>query len=129
VAETAVKDAYESFKGLLRRKFSHVSVDVLEADLTSKMRQGVKEKIEKTGAASDGELLESASGLLEVIRVHAPETASVIGVNLEDISGAALRISGITSAGAGVAVKHAQMTGDIEIKDVRAGAGGRDPNP
>ena len=61
--------------------------------------------------------------------MHAPETASVIGVNLEDISGAALRISGITSAGAGVAVKHAQMTGDIEIKDVRAGAGGRDPNP
>jgi hypothetical protein len=130
VAETAVKDAYESVKGLIRRKFSHVSVDVLEADPTSKMRQGVvKEELEKTDAANDRELLGAAARLLEAIRMHAPEAAQAIGVTLEDITGAGLRISEVESPGSGVAVKHAHMAGDIEIKGVRAGVGSKDPNP
>jgi hypothetical protein len=130
VAETAIKDAYQRLKGLLCSKFPHVSVDTLEVDATSKMRQGVvKEELEKTSAASDSELLEAASRLLEAIRTHAPEAMAAIGVSLEDISGAALRISDVTATGAGVAVKRAQMSGDIEIKGVRAGAGDKGTNP
>ena len=39
VSQAAVKDAYDGFKALIKQQFSRVSVDLLDADPTSAMRQ------------------------------------------------------------------------------------------
>ena len=44
-----------------------------------------------------------------------------IGVDLENIEGAALTIRRVTTTGAGVTVEHAKLSGDITIEDVQAG--------
>jgi hypothetical protein len=67
---------------------------------------------------------------LDLIEKQAPAMAGVIGVDLEDIKGGALRISDILSSGTGIKVKGAEIEGDIDIKEVRAGQpGGSSPKP
>src|SRR5262249_16713222 len=47
----AVKDSYEGLKALIIRKYSHVSIDQLEAEPTSKARRAVvEEDLQKTEA-------------------------------------------------------------------------------
>ena len=129
-AEKAVKEAYAGIKALIQRKFGRVSVDMLEADPASAARQAVvKEDLAKANAGSDEEVLRQAKALLDSIASHDPEAAKSVGVDLEDIKGASLKISDIIASGAGVKVRKADIGGDIEIKGVRAG-GARDPaNP
>ncbi len=129
-AEQTVKDAYTGLTGLIHHKYSHVDVAVLESDPTSTSRQAViKEDLEKTNVGTDEEVLRQVKVLLDVIRISAPEAVEAVGVSLEDISGAALRLEDIVASGAGVIVKHATMTGDITVKGVRAGSGRDVVNP
>ncbi len=126
-AEQAVKDAYAGLKTLIQNKYTQVSIDLVEGDPSSKMRQGVlAEDLQKTSAAQDEELLVKAKDVLIAIEEHAPEVAPSVGVNLEDIKGASLRIDDIIASGTGVNVKKAEFQGDIEIKNVRAGDTGND---
>ena len=129
-AEQTVKDAYAGLTGLIRRNYSHVDIAVLEDKPTSASRRAVvKEELEQTEAGTDEEVLRQVKTLLDVIRTSAPEAAEAVGVSLEDIRGAALRLEDIVASGAGVVVKHATMTGDITIKGVRAGSRGDAANP
>lgn len=129
-AEQTVKDAYAGLTGLIRRSYGHVDIAVLEDKPTSASRQAVvKEELEQTEAGTDEEVLRQVKTLLDAIRTSAPEAAEAVGVSLEDISGAALRLEDIVASGAGVVVKHATMTDDITIKGVRAGSGGDAANP
>ena len=129
-AEQTVKDAYAGLTGLIRRNYSHVDIAVLEDKPTSASRRAVvKEELEQTEAGTDEEVLRQVKPLLDVIRTSAPEAAEAVGVSLEDIRGAALRLEDIVASGAGVVVKHATMTGDITIKGVRAGSRGDAANP
>ena len=129
-AEAAIKDAYAGIKAVIKRKFERVSVEMLEADPSSKSRQEIlKVDLAKTGAGSDMEVLGCAKRLIEAIRTHVPEVATVIGVNLEEVEAASLRLDDIVATGTGVSVKSSTFTGDIEIKKVRAGQGGSSLNP
>jgi hypothetical protein len=132
-AEQIFKDGYAALKSLVKRKFPQASpsLDQLEQAPDSKARRAVvEEDLAKGGAAHDVEVLQQAKALLELIEQRAPATASVIGVDLQEIKGGALRISDILSSGTGVRVKGAAIEGEIDIKGVRAGpAGGNRPNP
>lgn len=132
-AETVVKDTYAGIKALLKRKFEGVSIDMLESDPTSKTRQEIlKQDLAKAGAGNDKEVLQHAKQLIEAIQMHAPEVATAVGVNLEDVKAASLRLDEIVASGtggAGVIVKRSEFTGDIDIKKVRAGTGDSSSNP
>ena len=121
-AEKAIKDAYEGIKKFIKKKYSKVSVDMLENDPSDVARQEVvKKDLEKVDASSDADLLRQAKVVLEAVQQYAPETASAVGVSLEDIKGASLTIDDIIASGTGVSVKKAEFEGDIKISGVRAG--------
>jgi hypothetical protein len=128
--EQVVKDSYAALKGLIQRKYAQVDVNQLEANPSSKSRQGVVEEDLKTvGADQDAEVLQHAQVLLEAIQRQPPETAAAIGVDLKDIEGASLAIRRVIATGTGVKVEGAKLSGDITIEDVRTGgSGGRLPN-
>jgi hypothetical protein len=124
--EQIVKDAYVGLKKIIKDRYARVNIDLLEEDPSSKMRQGViAEDLEKTSAAQDEELLIRAKDVLDAIEKHAPEAAKSVGVNLEDIKGASLKIEDIIASGTGVNVKKAELQGDIEIRGIRAGEIGK----
>jgi hypothetical protein len=122
-SEQAVKDAYAGLKALLQRKFARVNVALVEDDPTSQSRQNVvKEDLAKVNADHDAEVIKAAQVLLDTVRDQAPDMAIAVGVNLEDIKAASLRLSDIIATGTGVNVKRAKLSGDIEIRQVRAGS-------
>jgi hypothetical protein len=122
-SEQAVKDAYAGLKALLQRKFARVNVALVENDPTSQSKQNVvKEDLAKVNADHDAEVIKAAQVLLDTVRDQAPDMAIAVGVNLEDIKAASLRLSDIIATGTGVNVKRAKLSGDIEITQVRAGS-------
>jgi hypothetical protein len=128
-AAKVIQDAYAGIKALIQRKYGETGVALLEKDPASKAkREVVKEELEKSDAGGDPELLTQAKALLDAVQQHAPEAAGKIGVDLEEIKGASLRIGDIIAAGAGVKVRKAEIAGDIEIKGVRAGEASENPS-
>jgi hypothetical protein len=128
-AERAVKDAYVGIKKLIQDKYQQINLPLLEGDPASKGRQEVvKEDLARAKADQDEAVLRQAKTLLDAIQKHAPESAGAIGVDLEDIKGASLKIADIIATGTGVKAKKADIGGDIEIKGIRAGTSGDSPN-
>ncbi len=94
--EQAVKDAYAGLKALLQRKFARVNVSLVEDDHTSQSRQNVvKEDLARVNADQGTEVIKATQVVLDTVRDRAPKTAIAIGVNLEDIKAASLRLSDI----------------------------------
>lgn len=128
ISDQAIQDGYSGLKALIQRQYAKVSLAQLEEEPGSKDRQAVVEEyLSEAGAESDGELLGQAKDLLDLIQARAPETAGEIGVDLEDIKGASLRIADVIATGTGVKVKEADISNDIDIRGVRAGQSGEDP--
>ncbi len=128
VSGQAVKDAYGALKALIQRKYAQVPLAELEAKPDSKDRRGViEEKLTAAGAVDDEELLQRAKALLEAVHQQAPETAAAIGVDLEEVRGAALRIADVIAPGTGVKLRKGEFSGNIDIIGVRAGQEGVDP--
>jgi hypothetical protein len=130
--EQLIKDGYTTLKTLLTSKFPQArsSIDQLEHAPDSKARRAVvEEDLTKEGVGHSTEILQQAKALLDVIAQRAPNTAEVIGVSLRDITGASLRIGEVLSSGSGVVITGADIGGDINIENVRAGQqGGHYPN-
>lgn len=127
-AEKAIKDGYAGLKAIIQRKYAQISLGQLEEAPDSKARRAVVEKdLNKAGAEADDELLRQAKALIDAIQARAPEAARAIGVDLEDIKGASLRIGKVFAADTGVRVKGAEIAGDIEITGVHAGQRGKPP--
>ena len=122
VVSALVKDAYAALRDLLKRRYPRVSVDHLEQAPESKARRaGVEEDLTTANAGQDVEVVTAARNLIEMIQQHAPGAAAAVGVDLNDVSAANLRLADIAAAGTGVKVDHGTFTGDIDIKGVRAG--------
>jgi hypothetical protein len=130
-AEQAIKDAYAGLKSLIKPKYSKASVEQLEEAPESKNRRAVvEEDLTKTGADKDEEVLRQAKTLLDAIQAHAPETASAIGVDLAEIKAVSLNIEDIVAQATGVRVRQGEFSGDITIRNVRAGNPAEtSPNP
>jgi hypothetical protein len=127
-AEQAVKDAYAGIKSLIKRKYGQAKVDILESDPASKeVQNSVRQDLEKAEADKDPQLLAQAKAVLDAIQKYASEEAGAVGVSLEEIKGASLKIDDIIASGPGVQIKRAEIGGDIEIKGVRAGNRGGPP--
>ena len=117
-----VKDSYSKLKELIRNRYPKVSVDQLEQAPESKNRRAVvEEDLTASAAGQDRELLAAAHALTELIQQHAPGAATAIGVSLKDVEAANLRLADIVASGPGVIVEGATVTGDIDIRGVRAG--------
>jgi hypothetical protein len=123
----AIKDAYASLKAIIQSKYSKVAVAQLEEAPESKAHRAViEEGLTKASAEGDEELLRQAKQLLDMIQKHAPKTAGAIGVDLEDVKGASLKIADVIATGAGVKARKVETVGDIDIRGVRAGHHGED---
>ena len=125
--EQMIKDGYGALKMLIQRRYTKVNLSLLEESPESQNRRAViEEDLIKSGAHHDEELLLQAKKLLDMVYEHAPESASTIGVDLEDIKAASLRIADVTATGTGVKARNVTATGDIDIRGVRAGYRGDD---
>ena len=121
VSELA-KDAYAALKNLVKSRYPKVSVDQLEQAPESKSRRAVvEEDLTTAGAGQDAELLAAAHRLTELIRQQSPNLAAAIGVELKEVEAANLRLADIAAAGTGVKIEKGKISGDIEIRGVRAG--------
>jgi hypothetical protein len=128
VGTQSVKDAYAGLKALIQRKYAKVPLAQLEEKPESKSRRDVvAEELTEAGAAPDEELLQHAKAVLDAVQQQAPETAAAIGIDLEEVKGAALRIADVIASGTGVKVKKGEFSGDIDIHGVRAGQLAADP--
>ncbi|NEQ39219.1 MAG: hypothetical protein F6K40_24400 [Okeania sp. SIO3I5] len=122
LVEQAVKDGYQSLKNLIKTKYPDVGVDRLEKKPESKTQQAaVEEEIADLGVDKDTEILKKAEFLLDTAKNLPAENVLVIGVDLEKIEAAALKIKDIIATGTGVKVREGKFQGEIDIEQVRAG--------
>jgi hypothetical protein len=99
-AAAAVKDAYAGVKGWIQTRYGRVDLGALEQKPGSEAkRASLAEDLEEAGAGSDEELLELARKLVAVIDRDDPAAAARIGISLEDLKGASLRISRLEAEG------------------------------
>ncbi len=121
-AEQAVKDAYAGIKALIQRKYGSVDLSAIEKKPESETkRASVAEDLTDAGAAQDADLLEQAKALLHAVEQYDRGAAAAVGVDLEQVKAAALKIQKVAAAGTGVRVRKGEFTGDIDIGEVQAG--------
>ncbi|HEX8680773.1 MAG TPA: hypothetical protein VF707_00565 [Ardenticatenaceae bacterium] len=120
----AVKDAYSGLKGLLQQRYSTVNVEQLEQGPEVPERQEfVKFELANTEAPHDEEVLREAQRVFEAVKNYALDTAEIVGVSLEEIDAASIRLQDIIAQGSGstgVSMRQVRATGDIDIQGVRA---------
>ena len=128
-AGQVVKDAYAGLKALILRRYGDVGIDGLERRPESDAKQkSVAEDLAERGAADDDELLERAKALLDEASKHEPAAAAAVGVDLEEVEAAYLKIQEVWAAGTGVRLRKGKFSEGIEIGKVDAGKGGESPN-
>lgn len=127
--EKAIGDLYTGLKTIIQRKYSGVSLEAVEKRPESEAKQAsLREDLEEAKAADDSELLQQAQTLLKAIAEQPPQVAQAIGIKLEDVKAANVRLQEIIVSGeqaAGVHIKHVETSGDIEINKVKVEATGK----
>ena len=121
-AEKIITDAYASLKGMIQRKYKNIDLSQVENKPASESkRASLAKELADAGATGDQELLDIAKVVIDAIAKHDKATATVIGVNLEEVKAAYLNIRKVTTSGAGVKVKKGEFEGGIDIGEVNAG--------
>jgi hypothetical protein len=124
-ASTAVQDAYAALKSLITGRYPGVDVAAVENKPESApKRESLAEDLAEASADHDADLVEAARLVIAAVKAHDAAVGPVLGIDLERVEAAALRIRSVTSDGTGVRVRDGTFTGDIEIGDVRAGRAG-----
>jgi len=124
-ASAVVKDAYAGLKALIRRKYETVDLAAVEKKPDSEAKRGsLEEDLAEAGAAGDEELARLAQALVDAVERNAPEAAAAVGVDLEKVKAAFLRVGSVDAEGTGVKVRESEFTGGIDIGSVRAGRPG-----
>ena len=123
-AQQAVQDLYAGVKKLIQDKYRHANASLAALEKkpeSASKRASLQEDLQDSGAANDAELLQQSQALLKAIEDHAPQIAQAIGIKLEDVKAANVRLQEIIVSGgqaAGVHIKHSEFTGDIDISKV-----------
>jgi len=124
--EKIISDSYNGLKALIQRKYSGVSLEAVEKKPDSPTQKAaLQEVLQDANADKDNELLQQAQALLKVISEQPPEVAQAIGIKLEEVKAANVRLQEIIVSGeqaAGVHIKQGEFSGDIEISKVRVEA-------
>ena len=82
----------------------------------------VEEDLANSEAGKDGELVEAANRLIELVRTQTPGAAAAIGVDLKDVEAANLRLRDIAASGTGVQGKRGRWSAAISISAMCAPA-------
>jgi hypothetical protein len=124
-ASAVVTDAYAALKGVITGRYPGVDVAAVEnkPESTPK-RESLAEDLREAGADHDADLVEAARQVIAAVKADAAGVGPALGIDLEGVEAAALRIRSVTSDGTGVRVRDGTFTGDIDIGDVRAGRAG-----
>ncbi|HZD15556.1 MAG TPA: hypothetical protein VE196_10645 [Pseudonocardiaceae bacterium] len=126
----AVTDAYASLKKLITDRYQDVDVSAVEKKPDSEAkRASLAEDLADAAAAGDMELLEAARQVIAAVNTHAAGTGPAIGVDLERVEAAAVRIRDVIAGGTGIRARDVKVAGEIDISGVRAGAFGAPPDP
>ncbi|MDJ1505512.1 hypothetical protein [Xanthocytophaga agilis] len=127
--ESLIKDAYEGIKNIIVTKYKNVNLQPLESKPESKIKQSsLAEDLSETNVANDSEILALSQHLLDLVSKYDTQSLTALGVDIEEVKAASLKIGTIISTGTGVKIKKGEFKGDITINDVRAG-GGNHVNP
>ena len=128
-AEQAIKDAYAALKGLVQRKYGKVDVTPLEEKPGSAAkRDSLAEDLVGAGANADEELRQHAERLIELIEKSAPATPAAVGIDLEKVKAAYLKVDRIKSDGTGLRGRELELRQGIDIGTVDAGMGRKPKN-
>jgi hypothetical protein len=128
-AEQAIKDAYAGVKALIQRKYV-VDLTPLERRPQSEAkRESVREDLADAGAGNDQDLLKKVEALLRALETQAPESAAGIGVDLNEVKAAFLKVQEVVAANKGVSVQKSEFSGGIEINKIKAGKVNGPENP
>ena len=127
-ATQAVKDAYTGLKTLLTRRRVDVSGVERKPD-SDTQRAALVETLTDTSDVVDDGVLTAARAVTDAVAAHAPAAAPAIGVDLERVRAAFLRITSVEAASTGVRVQDGDFTGGIDIGQVRAGVPGEREDP
>jgi hypothetical protein len=123
-ASTAVSDAYAALKALIKRHYGHIDVAPVEAKPDSTAKQAsLAEDLAAVGAGENRELLESARALVQAVKAHDPQAALNIGVDLDHVSAASLRVSGVKAGDIGVRARNTTIAGSMDIENVDTTSG------
>ena len=97
---SVVNDSYDALKKLINETFPSVmpGIKQLEQAPHSKLCHAVvKEDLSNVGASLHKDLLTEAEALLTLIEQQAPQVADIVGVSLDDIRNAAMRVADVCS--------------------------------
>ena len=121
-AEQVIKDAYTGLKALIQGRYKEVQLTALEQQPGSKAkRDSVAEELIKAGAAGDHELLAKAKALIDGVEKHDRAAVETVGIDLEKVKAAYLKVKTVTSQGTGVRVKNSDFSRGIDIDGVQSG--------
>jgi hypothetical protein len=128
-AERVITDAYAGLKALIQGKYAPVDLTALEnRPESATTRTSVAGDLAHAGAAGDQELLTRAKALIDAVEQYDRETMRAIGVDLEEVKAAYLKVQNVTAEGTGVQVRKAEFTEGIDIREVQAGQWRNSPN-
>ena len=121
-ATEGIKDAYAGLKAWIQHHYSGVSVEQLEKQPASKACQEVvAEDLERDNVFEDGELVNLAQTLVDLIRMQAPDVARSIGVDLGMLDQANVTFGNVLATGGATGVKVDKVTGgSLHFGDVAA---------
>lgn len=129
-AKTAVVEAYQRLKGLVSGRYGQVDVTPVERRPDSQHRRDeFAEDLQAAGGGQDTDLLAAAQALIAAVRAHEAAAGAAVGVDLERVEAAALRIRNVDAAGTGVRGIGLRVDGPIEIDSIRAGSHERQHPP
>lgn len=122
-AEQAIKDAYNSIKALIQRKYGALSVEALEQKPDSETkRASVAEDLIDAGASNDIELLDHAKSLIDTVKVHDRAMAAKLNINLDAVEAAYFKIKNAAGEGdVNVIITRGTFSGGIDMEGVTAG--------
>jgi hypothetical protein len=126
-ASQVVRDAYTSLKALLNGRDVDVSA-VERRPESPTQRAALTETLTDAPQLVDDEILAAARAVTEAVAAHEPAAGPAMGVDLERVRAAFLRVASVESSGTGVRVRDGEFTDGIDIGRVRAGSTGGDPS-
>ena len=125
-AGQAIKDTYASLKHFILERYRGASIELVEQDPSSRRRELVlEEDLQKAGADRDEELLRRAQAVLDAITRQPTEQAAALGVDLERVNAANIRVREIIASGTAFRAQYVETSGDIDLGTVRGGDGGQ----
>ncbi|MFE9328165.1 tetratricopeptide repeat protein [Nocardia sp. NPDC052278] len=117
-----VAAAYRRLRRVITERYGSVGLRALEQSPGSvPARLSLSEDLEMAGAAGDAELVYAARAVHRAVRDENPDPAASIGVDLQRIEAANLRITDVYSPDISVHLEDSRFTENIEIRGITAG--------